>query len=87
MKLQTADTICSQKNTTEKLHHYLSNKFCKALVIVVLLREAPMKTLIKKLDMYFYGDDFDQEDKRNFLTVYAALVVPMLIMFVITLFW
>lgn len=46
-----------------------------------------MKTLIKKLDMYFYGDDFDQKDKRNFLTVYAALVVPMLIMFVITLFW
>lgn len=46
-----------------------------------------MKTLIKKLDTYFYGDDFDQEDKRNFLTVYAALVVPMLIMFVITLFW
>ena len=51
-----------------------------------------MKTLIKKLDMYFYGDDSDQsyrlrEDKRNFLTVYAALVVSMLIMFVITLFW
>lgn len=46
-----------------------------------------MKSLIEKLDTYLYGDDFDAEDKRKFLTVYAALIVPMLIMFVVTLFW